>query len=103
MFLDEARVVARIQHPNVIPTIDFIEEEGELFMVMEYIEGATLGQVLHDMSKKRRKIPFDVVLRIMVDALLGLRSQIAQLLKPLRNQPPRISVLDQGHGGKVES
>jgi serine/threonine-protein kinase len=74
MFLDEARLVARVQHPNVVPTIDFIEEEGELFMVMEYVEGVTLGHVLLDLHKKRRKLPLDIVLRIMTGMLQGLHA-----------------------------
>jgi serine/threonine protein kinase len=74
MFLDEARVVARVQHPNVVPTIDFVEEDGELFMVMEYVEGVTLGHVLQDLGKNRRKLPFDIVLRVISGTLQGLHA-----------------------------
>ncbi len=42
MFLDEARVAARIQHPNVVATVDVVAEAGELFLVMEYVEGESL-------------------------------------------------------------
>ncbi len=74
MFLDEARVVARIQHPNVVPTMDFIEEGGELFMVMEYVEGITLGQLLHDVRKIKKRIPLDIVARIVSGTLSGLHA-----------------------------
>jgi eukaryotic-like serine/threonine-protein kinase len=74
MFLDEARVVARVRHPNVIPIFDFVEEDGELFLVMEYVEGATLHHVLHDLTKKDRLIPVDVTMQIMTGVLRGLHA-----------------------------
>src|SRR4051812_43050155 len=46
MFLDEARLAARIQHPNVVQTIDVIATEGELFLVMEYVQGESLSQLI---------------------------------------------------------
>src|SRR5215831_6384074 len=36
MFLDEARLAARIRHPNVVPTLDVVATKGEIFLVMEY-------------------------------------------------------------------
>ncbi len=42
-FLDEARVVARVKHPHVVQTLDLIDEEGELHLVMDYVEGAALS------------------------------------------------------------
>src|SRR5512144_730876 len=38
MFLDEARVASMVRHPNVVSVIDVVEQEGELFLVMEYVE-----------------------------------------------------------------
>lgn len=37
MFLDEARIVARIRHPNVVPMLDVVALERELLLVMEYV------------------------------------------------------------------
>ncbi len=46
MFLDEARLAARIAHPNVIATLDVVSaEEDEVFLVMEYVRGVTLAQL----------------------------------------------------------
>ena len=43
MFLDEARLAARIRHPNVIGTLDVVAlAEDELFLVMEYVHGESL-------------------------------------------------------------
>ena len=46
MFLDEARIAARIRHSNVIQTVDVVAEAGELFLVMEYVEGESLSRLL---------------------------------------------------------
>ena len=74
MFLDEARVVARIRHPNVCPTLDLIAEDDELFIVMEYIEGVTLRHLLRDAAKRKRSIPLGVALKIIAGALHGLQA-----------------------------
>src|SRR5208283_5174909 len=41
MFLDEARLAARISHPNVVPTLDVVAQGEELFLVMEYVKGVS--------------------------------------------------------------
>jgi serine/threonine-protein kinase len=46
MFLDEAKVAARIRHPNVVPVIDVIAEADELLLVMDYIHGESLAFLL---------------------------------------------------------
>jgi eukaryotic-like serine/threonine-protein kinase len=43
MFLDEAKVAARIRHPNVVTVVDVIAEGGEIFLVMEYVHGESLA------------------------------------------------------------
>jgi serine/threonine-protein kinase len=45
MFLDEARLAARIRHPNVVSTLDIVATGGELFLVMEYVEGESLARL----------------------------------------------------------
>ena len=42
MFLDEARLAARIRHPNVVPTLDVVATDGELFLVMDYVPGESI-------------------------------------------------------------
>src|SRR5580704_4465159 len=46
MFLDEARLAARVTHPNVVATLDVVALEDELFLVMDYVRGASLAQLL---------------------------------------------------------
>lgn len=45
-FSGEARAQARLQHPNVVSVYDLLEKDGEYFLVMEYVEGAALGDHL---------------------------------------------------------
>jgi eukaryotic-like serine/threonine-protein kinase len=73
MFLDEARLAARIRHPNVVPTIDISDTiDTGYFLVMEYIEGDHLGALLSSSHKQGERISVPVVLRLVIDALGGL-------------------------------
>jgi serine/threonine protein kinase len=73
MFLDEARLAARIRHPNVVATLDISgTEETGYFLVMEYIEGEHIGHILSTAVKLNERIPVPVTLRIIMDALSGL-------------------------------
>src|SRR5512139_1595446 len=73
MFLDEARLAARIRHPNVVPTLDISDTQGDgYFLVMEYIEGDHLGAILREAARAGRRLPAPVVCRIVIDALNGL-------------------------------
>ena len=46
MFVDEARVCARLSHPNIVQVFDFGEHDGELFMAMEYVDGTTGARLI---------------------------------------------------------
>lgn len=72
MFLDEARVAARIHHPNVVAIQDLGVDEDRMYTVMDYIQGDTLAAAQQAAINLRRGIPMGVVLRVGVDALRGL-------------------------------
>ncbi len=72
MFLDEARLAARIRHPNVVATIDV--QEDPLFLVMEYIEGPSLYLVLRELRKQQKPVDQGVALRVVLDTLAGLHA-----------------------------
>src|SRR4051812_25777232 len=61
MSLDEARLAARIRHPNVVPILDVAQCDGELFMVMEYLHGEPLSQLLRASIQVNRRIPPHIV------------------------------------------
>ncbi|WP_437808985.1 protein kinase domain-containing protein [Sorangium sp. So ce1078] len=72
MFLDEARLAARVRHPNVVATFDLVEDP--LFLVMEYIEGPSLHLLLRTCARAKRPVPHGIVLRIFLDVLAGLHA-----------------------------
>jgi serine/threonine-protein kinase len=76
MFLDEARIAARISHPNVVATLD-VEQAEELFLAMEYIEGERLLDVGRA-ANAHGGIPLSIALRVLVDALNGLHAAHVQ-------------------------
>lgn len=72
MFMDEARIVARIRHPNVVPMVDVVQSEKGLFLVMEYVHGETLSRLMRTSRKQRVPIPPRIVAAIVYGLLLGL-------------------------------
>jgi eukaryotic-like serine/threonine-protein kinase len=74
MFLDEARLVSRVRHPNVVPTIDVLEAQGELFLVMDYVHGESLSRLLSAAAKREEPVPVGVACSILIDTLEGLHA-----------------------------
>lgn len=74
MFLDEARVAGRIQHPNVVSTLDVVALEGELYLVMEYIEGESLSKLIRGMRAGGALVPPKIAGSIVAGALYGLHA-----------------------------
>jgi serine/threonine-protein kinase len=76
MFLDEARLAARIQHPNVTVPLDVVvlEESEEIFLVMEYIHGENLALLLKGAQRTKNPAPPSVSASIMSGALHGLHA-----------------------------
>ncbi len=73
-FLSEARVTARLDHPNVVRTIELGEEQGSLFIAMELIRGQSLRKVLATLGRKRRHLPLGIIARVMIQAANGLHA-----------------------------
>ncbi len=74
MFLDEARLAARVRHPNVVPTLDVVAEAGELFLVMDYVEGESLSRLVRAMKTRGEHVPHDVVVAVLCGVLQGLHA-----------------------------
>ncbi|MBI4704792.1 MAG: serine/threonine protein kinase [Deltaproteobacteria bacterium] len=74
MFLDEARLAARIQHPNVVPVIDVVALEGELFLVMDYVHGESLARLLGLLHKAGQAVPTRIAVSLLAGALHGLHA-----------------------------
>ncbi|MFO0547755.1 MAG: serine/threonine-protein kinase [Polyangiaceae bacterium] len=69
MFMDEARLATFIKHPNVAATLDLMFENGEFSLVLEYIHGASLAELLRAVGGP---IPAPIAATIMIDTLHGL-------------------------------
>jgi serine/threonine protein kinase len=63
-FLDEAKVVLRLAHANLVPTIDAGECEGEFYIAMELVEGKDLREIWNRCVRTRTRIPLDVALHV---------------------------------------
>src|SRR5262245_43534916 len=74
MFLDEARLAARVQHPNVVSTLDVVANEGDLFLVMEYVRGETLARLAPPSKQPRVVVPLRIAVSIVAGALHGLHA-----------------------------
>src|SRR5579871_1839196 len=72
MFVDEARVCARLGHPNIVQVFDFGEQDGELYMAMEYVDGTTGARLIRAAAARGEEIPLDVCLHITLSILHAL-------------------------------
>ncbi len=73
MFLNEARLAARLSHPNVVSVQEVGEEDGRLFIAMEYLQGQPLSRLMSRIRKTDEElVPLPVLLRILSEALAGL-------------------------------
>ncbi|NOU32984.1 MAG: serine/threonine protein kinase, partial [Polyangiaceae bacterium] len=72
MFFDEARLTTQLNHPCIVQMYEAGEEQGNLFMVMEYLEGHTL-QALNRVGRKQNDLLSPAqVCRVMIEVLSGL-------------------------------
>lgn len=74
MFRDEARVCSVIRHPNVVSLLDVVDAEGELFLVLDYVESLSLSELLRAARERGRALPPAVVARVVADTLAGLHA-----------------------------
>jgi serine/threonine protein kinase/ABC-type branched-subunit amino acid transport system substrate-binding protein len=72
MFLDEARLAARLAHPNIVPIYDVGRQDDFYFICMEYLAGEDLSAILRMVRGRRCEVPIAVALRIVIDAARGL-------------------------------
>ena len=74
MLLDEARLAGRILHPNVVSTLDVVTEDGEVFLVMDYVSGESLGALVKLLAAKGELVPLHILASIVNGALSGLHA-----------------------------
>ena len=72
MLIDEARIASRMNHPNICQVYELEETDGQLYIVMEYLEGVTILPLLRRASKAQTPMPLGLV--------IGLISQTCEAL-----------------------
>jgi serine/threonine protein kinase len=71
MLIEEAHTASRIAHTNVVPTLDVIAESGELWLVMEYVNGESLARLL---DVTRGPLPVPIAAALLAGVLHGLHA-----------------------------
>ena len=72
MFLDEARLVAQLSHPNIVQIFDMGQADDRLFLAMEFIDGLDLARILNQCGSKGKKLPFEIAAHLAAEVSLGL-------------------------------
>jgi serine/threonine-protein kinase len=103
MFIDEAKVAALIDHPNVVKIFELGTEGDTLYMAMEYVRGRPLSALRHLAQRAGRRIPVEIVMRVIADTCAGLHAahELTRDGKPLSVihrdvSPENILVSDKG-------
>jgi len=104
MFLDEARLSARLDHANIVSVFDISKREDTYFLIMEFVDGVNLKRILENLSKRGQRMRLVDAVYLCIESLRGL-SYAHELLdeggKPLRIvhrdvSPPNIMVTRRG-------
>jgi len=61
MFVDEAKLLGLLHHPNVVQVYEFGEDDGVLFLALEYVEGPSLSRVLRTLRGANKRMPPAIV------------------------------------------
>ncbi len=74
MFIDEAKIASRIHHPNVVHVEELAEIEGTYYLVMEYVPGCSVSQLLASLSRRQLRLASDVAIYIAAQLADGLHA-----------------------------
>ena len=88
MFLDEARLASRLNHPNIARVLEVGRIEDTYFYTMEYVRGKNLREILTQAAVRRARIPLEIAVHVIASAATGLHAAHEQ--RDLRGQPLEI-------------
>jgi serine/threonine protein kinase len=73
MFMDEARIAATLQHPNIVQTYDVAVAGGNYFIAMEFLHGEDLHSLLRTVKRLNQRVPVEHALQIVISLCAGLQ------------------------------
>ena len=73
-FIEEARTLARLEHPNIVSLYNFLEDAGHMYLVMQYADGETFNTLI----EREGKVPLGDCLAIGIETLRALEYAHAQ-------------------------
>lgn len=74
MFFDEARIAAEVNHHNTAKIIELGEQDGTLFLAMEYIPGVPLNDLVDQFHARGEHVPLDLIAALVAQACAGLHA-----------------------------
>ncbi len=74
MFIDEALLSARIQHPNVVHVEELGRHQGTYFLAMEFVNGCSISQLIKKVASKRRQLSPEIAVHIAIKLCEGLHA-----------------------------
>ncbi len=74
MFLDEGRIAGLVRHPHVVSVVDVGEDEGGPYLVMDFVEGVSLAELIARTAARGERVPMTVALRIAAQVAAGLHA-----------------------------
>lgn len=77
VFLEEARQLARLSHPNIVPLLDFGKLNEYGFLVFDYVAGSSAGAILGGLKARRQTLSFPLIATIGVQVCRGLEAAYA--------------------------
>jgi serine/threonine-protein kinase len=91
LFMDEAKLAARLSHPNVVETFEAIHEGNRYFLTMEYLDGQPLSALTKRLGSRSEPLPLGMHIQILCEVRSALRARAAGLrrLVAARGAPRR--------------
>ncbi|HEY8923504.1 MAG TPA: serine/threonine-protein kinase, partial [Polyangia bacterium] len=74
MFLEEGRIAGLVRHPHVVSVVDVGEDDAGPYLVMDFVEGVSLAELLVRTSGRREPVPMSMALRIGAEVAAGLHA-----------------------------
>lgn len=99
-FIEEARALARIRHQNVVQVYTFGRTQGMFYLVMEFVEGSSLGSILDDHAERDELLSVHAALAIITEMLDGVAAIHEAGLLHLDLKPSNV-VIESGSGRPV--